>query len=121
MAKNKKLLELRPSPGLKKTRFSTDAQHGRNCKLCKHHDEYETISIKVEVEKASTTYPSTLILKTPKSLLHSSLIRMAPNKDRAIKLVFHQQLRKLNLQSNLQGKDNVIKSEQKLQELGSFS
>ena len=94
----------------------------RNCKLCKNHDEYEAISLKEEVEQNIINSSINIDLENSKitaslPFIADPLIRLAPNKDRAMK-VSHQQMRKLNLQSDLQDKEDVIKSEQKLQELG---
>ena len=94
----------------------------RNCKSCKHFDEYEAISLKEEVEQDIINSSVTVNLEdstTTASLpfVANPLRRLAPNKDRAMK-VFSQQLRKLNKPSNSQDKEDVIKSEQKLQDLG---
>ena len=47
--------------------------------------------------------------------MHNPIIKLHPNKDKALK-VFNQQLKKLS--KNQKDKEDVIRSEQKLQDLG---
>jgi len=92
----------------------------RNCKECKEHDRNEIISIKEEVEQDiinrsvnvdinSRTTTATL------PFIHDATIKLSPNKETAMS-IFNQQLRKLN--NNPKDKDDVLKSENKLQTLG---
>ena len=51
------------------------------------------------------------------SFIHNPAVKLAPNKNKALK-IYQQQLKKLNNESNLGDKMDIIKSENKLQELG---
>ena len=93
----------------------------RSCNLCKHHDEYESISIREEIEQ--TIIESSVTIDLGTSITSASLpyiadprLRLAPNKDLAMK-VYYQQLKKLNKLRNIQDND-IIKSENKLQQMG---
>ena len=57
----------------------------------------------------------TIIAKLP--FIHNPAVKLAPNKNKALK-IYQQQLKKLNNESNLGDKMDIIKSENKLQELG---
>ena len=94
----------------------------RACKTCKHHDEYESISIKEETEQNlinSSVSINTETHTTTASLpfIANPLQRLANNKDRALK-TYHQQLKKLNKPENAQDKLDILDSEMKLQQLG---
>ena len=92
----------------------------RSCSVCKNHDQIEEISIREEVEQDVINQSvkvdlqnRTTIARLP--VMHNPVIKLHPNKDKALK-VFNQQLKKLN--KNQKDKDDVIKSEEKLQKLG---
>jgi len=92
----------------------------RNCKDCKDHDSIEAISTREEVEQYIINQSVVVNIKERTSsaklpLLHNPEIKLADNKDKALK-VYNQQVRKLNKAP--MDKQDVIKSEQKMQELG---
>ena len=93
----------------------------RICKECKHHKEYESISLKEEVEQNIIDSSVTINIEDKRTTARlpyiSSPSLLANNKKKAIK-VYEQQLRKLNHPSNEKDKQDVVKSEAKLQELG---
>ena len=94
----------------------------RVCKNCKHHDEYESISIKEEIEQNLINSSATVDTVTSTTtaflpFIENPLHRLANNKDRAMK-TYNQQLRKLNHPSNAQDKQDILNSEKKLQQLG---
>ena len=93
----------------------------RICKECKHHKEYESISLKEEVEQNIIDSSVTINIEDKRTTaclpFVSSPSLLANNKKKAIK-VYEQQLRKLNHPSNEKDKQDVIESEAKLQELG---
>ena len=94
----------------------------RNCKDCKSHGATENISIREEVEqhlivKSIQVNEETNIITAKLPFIHDPQVKLAPNKDRAMK-VYHQQLRKLNRSENLKDKLDIIESERKLQNLG---
>ncbi|MEM7375622.1 MAG: hypothetical protein AAF587_43925 [Bacteroidota bacterium] len=94
----------------------------RNCKACKSHGAIENISIKEEVEQ-NLINNSIQINKDASEItallpfIHNPQIKLAPNKDKAMK-VYQQQIRKLNKVENIKDKEDVMKSENKLQNLG---
>ena len=94
----------------------------RGCHSCTHHDEYESISIREEIEQSIIESSVTIDLDT--SITSASFpftagprLRLAPNKNLAMK-VYYQQLKKLNQPGNIQDKNDIIKSENKLQQMG---
>ncbi|XP_066916884.1 uncharacterized protein [Clytia hemisphaerica] len=92
----------------------------RTCKDCKHFDQYQTISLREEVEQSLINASVTINLETSTTTASlpfiSSPNRLAANKDRAMK-TFKQQLRKLNNPSNIKDKQDILDSESKLQQL----
>ena len=92
----------------------------RTCKDCKHFDEYQSISLKEELEQSIINTSVTIDrdnCTTSASLpFIASPSRLARNKDRAMK-VYKQQLRKLNNPSNIKDKEDILESERKLQQL----
>eukprot|EP00794_Sanderia_malayensis_P001061 gene1061-biopygen291 len=93
----------------------------RACKTCKHNN-IEVISIKEEVEQTlinnsvtidSATKTATAILP----FIADPLTRLGNNRYKALQ-VYSQQLKKLNITSNLSDKQDIIASEAKLQQLG---
>ncbi|XP_066911762.1 uncharacterized protein [Clytia hemisphaerica] len=66
-----------------------------------------SVSVNLETSTTSATLP----------FIDNPVIKLAPNKDQAMK-VYRQQLRKLNQPANTQDKQDVIQSEQKLQQMG---
>ena len=91
----------------------------RECKECKEHDG-ELISIKEEMEqhlinKSVVVNTDDQITTASLPLLHDPLVKLCPNKDKAMK-VYNQQLKKLK--NNPTDREAVIKSEGKLQSLG---
>ena len=93
----------------------------RTCSKCKNHDEYETISLREEVEQH--IIESSITLNHDESTITATLPfisdpkRLANNKSKAMK-VYNQQLRKLNLPTNAKDKQDILDSEAKLQKLG---
>ncbi|MEM7375585.1 MAG: hypothetical protein AAF587_43730 [Bacteroidota bacterium] len=92
----------------------------RECTDCKENESTEAISIKEEVEQhlinqSVTVDPDTRESWATLPLLHNPEIKLAPNKDKALK-IYHQQLKKLN-QAPVD-KADVIKAEKKLQSMG---
>ena len=92
----------------------------RSCKNCKNHTQIEAVSIKEEVEqdiinKSVKVDISNRLTVASLPFIHDPLFKLAPNKNKAMK-TFNQQLKKLD--KNPKDKDDVIKSEQKLQQLG---
>ena len=92
----------------------------RNCRSCKVHDQLEEVSIREEVEQDMINKSVNVDFQTRTTtaclpFMQDPQIKLAPNKNVALK-VYQQQLRKLN--KNLKDKDDVIKSEGKLQALG---
>ena len=92
----------------------------RNCKDCKINEKTEMTSIREEVEQDIINKSVTVnindrscIANLP--LLYNPVNYLAPNKCNAVK-VYKQQVYKL--QKNPKDKDDVIKSEAKLQQLG---
>ena len=92
----------------------------RNCKTCKDHDQIENISIREEVEEDLiqkcinvdvNERTSTAVLP----FIHDPVMKLAPNRSKALK-VYNQQLKKLS--SSAEDKEEVLKSEAKLQKLG---
>ena len=92
----------------------------RGCKDCKSSDITEEISIKEEFEQhiidsSVKIDPETKIITATLPFIADPTIKLAPNKNIAMK-VYHQQLRKL---SNVPtDKAEIIASEAKLQSLG---
>ena len=92
----------------------------RSCKVCKEHENNEMMSIKEEIEQDIIN--SSVKVDTEKRittaslpLMHNPAIKLAHNKDLALK-VYNQQIKKLN--KNPKDKADVIESEAKLQSLG---
>ena len=83
----------------------------RTCKECKHFEEYQSVSIREEVEQ--NIINSSVTINVEDSTTSASLPfiadprRLANNKDKAMK-VYKQQLRKLNNPSNSKDKDDII-------------
>ena len=91
----------------------------RNCSICKNYDQIEEISIREEVEQ-DVNQSVEVDLQNRKTIarlpvMHNPAIKLHPNKDKALK-VFNQQLKKLS--KNQKDKEDVIRSEQKLHDLG---
>ena len=92
----------------------------RGCQECKSNENFELVSIKEEVEQHLINQTVTVDLANRVSwatlpLMHNPEIKLAPNKDRALK-VYYQQLKKLNKEPK--DKSDVIISEGKLQSMG---
>lgn len=92
----------------------------RNCKTCKEHDRNEMLSIREEVEQ--DVIDQSVVVQENQELTTARLPfmqdpkkRLAPNKRCAMK-IYQQQIKKLN--NNIKDKEDVIKSEGKLQALG---
>ena len=80
------------------------------------------LSIKEEVEQSLIKNSIRLDLKTniitaKLPFMNDPQTKLAPNKDKALKIYF-QQLRKLNKDENFTDKEDIINSEHKLHELG---
>ena len=94
----------------------------RECKTCKNHEQIENISIKEEVEQNLIKNSITLDLQskvvTAKlPFINDPSIKLASNEKKAMK-IYQQQIRKLNRPENTTDKDDIIKSEKKMQDLG---
>ena len=94
----------------------------RTCTSCKNHEVNQAISIKEEVEQSLIESSVSVDLETSTTtatlpFIDNPQLKLAPNKDLAMK-VYRQQLRKLNQPANTQDKQDVIQSEQKLQQMG---
>ena len=93
----------------------------RSCKDCKHHDEYQAVSIREEVEQSLIN--SSVSINLEESTTSASLPfiadpqRLVNNKNNAMKVYF-QQIRKLNQPANSKNKEEIIESEKKLHQLG---
>ena len=88
----------------------------RNCKVCKEHSTDEIMSVKEEVINTSAKVDVASQRTTAcLPLMNNPSIKLAHNKERPLK-VYNQQIRKLN--QNINGKKEVIESEEKLQPLG---
>ena len=92
----------------------------RNCKDCKNNDSNEIISIREQVEDDMMSKSIIVDLETRSCtaklpLIHDPESRLEPNKSKALK-VFSQQLKRLK--NNPKDKDDVLKSEKKLHDLG---
>ena len=92
----------------------------RKCSTCKEHSLDESISIKEEVEQHAINNSVTVDIsnctttaKLP--LMHDPLMKLEPNRSIALK-VYNQQVKRL--QKNQEDRNDVIKSEKKLQDLG---
>ena len=89
----------------------------RSCKVCKEHEHNEMMSIKEEIEQdiinsSVKVNREKRITTASLPLMHNPVIKLAHNKDIALK-VYNQQVKKLN--KNLKDKADVIESEAKLQ------
>lgn len=94
----------------------------RNCKTCKHESTNGIISIKEEVEQSIINSSVSIDLTTNIAtaslpFIADPVTRLTNNKDKAMK-VYTQQTRKLNNPSNHKDKQDIIDSEEKLQQLG---
>ena len=92
----------------------------RNCKDCKINEKTEMTSIREEVEQDIINKSVSVNINNRNCianlpLLYNPVNYLAPNKSIAVK-VYNQQIHKL--QKNPKDKDDVIKSEAKLQQLG---
>ena len=92
----------------------------RSCNTCKTDENLETVSVKEEIEQDLInnsvpvhTYNQMVITSLP--FTHSPEKRLAPNKHKVEK-VYKQQLRKLA--NRPKDKEQVLKSEEKLHQLG---
>ena len=92
----------------------------RSCSDCKDHDTSRSISIREEVEQQIIN--KTVSVDVSKNLTMASLpftkdpkVRLIPNRWKAMK-VYEQQTKRLNQHPS--DRDDVIKSERKLQNLG---
>ena len=86
----------------------------RSCRICKHHDDYEAISIREEVEQTIINSSVSINMDNSSTIaslpfIADPLQRLANNKDRATK-VYYQQLRKLNQPSSIEDKQDIILS-----------
>ena len=92
----------------------------RNCHDCREGEIIESISIKEEVEQHLINQSITVDVVNRVSwaslpLLHNPEVKLAPNKNKALQ-TYYQQLKKLD--RSPQDKDDVMKSEAKLQQMG---
>ena len=92
----------------------------RNYKACKKHARADMMSVKDEVEqdaisKSVTVDTDRRITTALLPLMFNPLHKLDPNKDKALR-IYNQQVKKLN--QNPQDKEDVIKSDGKLQSLG---
>ena len=92
----------------------------RSCKVCKEHEHNEMMSIKEEIEQdiinsSMKVNREKRITTASLPLMHNPVIKLAHNKDIALK-VYNQQIKKLN--KNPKYKADVIESEAKRQGLG---
>ena len=92
----------------------------RGCKACRYGDRTEAISLREEIEDDLISKCVIVNLATKTTSHKLPLIadpekRLAPNRDRAMK-VYQQQVKKLNKSSD--ERKAVLESERKLQELG---
>ena len=92
----------------------------RDCKDCKNNDHIESMSIKEEIEQEIINKSVTVDLKNRITtanlpLLHEPKTKLANNRKQALG-VYNQQIKKLK--KTPQDKDDVLKSESKLQDLG---
>ena len=117
LVRNQKMFEAVESAG---SEISYRCSNCRTCKVCKEHEQYEmmsvkeeveqdiiNISVKVDVEKRTTT--------ASLPLMHNPTVTLAHDKEKALQ-VYNQQIKKLN--KNPQDKADVIEPEAKLQSLG---
>ena len=91
----------------------------RNCKACNEHSRADITSVKEEVEqhvinKSVTVDTDRRITTELLPLMFNLLHKLAPNKDKALR-VYNQQVKKLN--EDQQDKEDVMQSEAKLQRL----
>ena len=87
---------------------------------CKSHENLETVSVKEEIEQDLINNSVSVHTKNQMAIaslpfIHSPEERLAPNRHKAEK-VYKQQLRKLA--NKPKDKEEVLKSEEKLQQLG---
>ena len=92
----------------------------RGCPLCKSGGQIETISIREEVEQDVINKSVTVDLEAGKTtarlpLLHDIAVKLAPNKDQALK-AYKRVVKQIN--KNPSEKQDVIKAEKKLQDKG---
>ncbi|XP_066913300.1 uncharacterized protein [Clytia hemisphaerica] len=98
------MFDLAEKTGLQEPRCNREYQHQRrggatpHCQVDSHINEETNI----------------ITAKLP--FTHNPDVKLAPNKDKALK-VYQQQLRKLNRKENLKDKEDIINSEKKLQNL----
>ena len=115
--KESKLFEIAENAGTEITYRCVDC---RNCSKCKKSSQIECISIQEEIEQDiiedSVTVDLEKGITTAKlPFLENPLTRLKSNKSKAM-AVYRSQIRKLN--RNPADKIDVIKSEQKMQQLG---
>ena len=92
----------------------------RNCQKCKNNEKIESISIKEEVEQDLINQSVTVdhvhgITEAKLPLVENPVHKLAPNKKKAL-AVYNSQLKRLS--KHPKDKEDVIRSEAKLQELG---
>ena len=92
----------------------------RNCQKCKNSDRIESISIKEEVEQDLINKSVTVdhihgITEAKLPLIENPIHKLAPNKNKAL-AIYNSQLRRLS--KHPKEREDVIRSEAKLQELG---
>ena len=92
----------------------------RSCNACKNNENLETVNVKEEIEQDLINNSVSVHTKNQMAIaslpfIHSPEERLAPNRHKAEK-VYKQQLRKLANKPN--DKEEVLKSEEKSQQLG---
>ena len=93
----------------------------RSCNACKNDEDLETVSVKEEIEQdlinnSVSVHTKNQVAIASLLLTHSPEKRLAPDRHKAEK-VYKQQLRKL-VNKPEEDKEEVLKSEEKLQQLG---
>ena len=117
LSKKLKIFENVENPG---SEISYRCSNCRSCKVCKEIEHNEMMSIKEEIEQdiinSSVKVNREKQITTPSlPLIHNRLIKLAHNKDIAVK-VYNQQIKKLK--KNPKDKADVIEPEARLQSLG---
>ena len=92
----------------------------RNCQKCKNSERIESISIKEEVEQDIINQSVIVdqvrgVTEAKLPLIEDPVYKLAPNKDKAL-AIYNSQLKRLS--KHPKDKEDVIRSERKLQELG---
>ena len=92
----------------------------RDCQKCKNDERIESVSIKEEIEQDIINHSVTVdrihgITEAKLPLIENPVYKLAPNKTKAL-AVYNSQLKRLS--KHPEDKQDVIRSEAKLQELG---